>query len=94
MRYSISNTAEYGDITTGPRIITEETKKAMQKQLERIQNKEFVKEWIDTEYKQNNNANLDKMLADCYEWPIEQVGRQIRNLAGLEEVVTGEEKAA
>ena len=46
MRYSISNTAEYGDLTRGPRIITEETKKEMKRILSEIQNGQFAKEWI------------------------------------------------
>jgi ketol-acid reductoisomerase len=46
MRYSISNTAEYGDITTGPRIITEETKKEMKRVLADIQSGRFVKNFV------------------------------------------------
>jgi len=46
MRYSISNTAEYGDYITGPRIITEETRKEMKKILTEVQNGEFAKRWI------------------------------------------------
>ena len=46
MRYSISDTAEYGDYTIGPRIITEETKKEMKKVLSEIQNGEFARNWI------------------------------------------------
>ncbi len=46
MRYSVSNTAEYGDLTRGPRIVTEETKKEMKKILSEIQSGQFAKEWI------------------------------------------------
>ena len=46
MRYSISNTAEYGDYTRGPRVITEETKKEMKKILTEIQNGQFAREWL------------------------------------------------
>ncbi len=46
MRYSISNTAQYGDLTRGPRIITEDTKKEMGKILKEIQSGEFAREWI------------------------------------------------
>ena len=46
MRYSISDTAEYGDLTRGPRIITEETREEMRKILDEIQSGEFAKEWI------------------------------------------------
>ena len=47
MRYSVSNTAEYGDYTRGPRIITAETKKEMKKILKEVQDGTFAKEWID-----------------------------------------------
>ena len=50
MRYSISNTAEYGDLTRGPRIITDETKAEMKKILGEITSGKFAKEWVD-EYK-------------------------------------------
>ena len=46
MRYSISNTAEYGDYITGPKIITEDTKKAMKKILSDIQDGTFAKDWL------------------------------------------------
>ena len=46
MRYSISNTAEYGDYITGPKIVTEDTKKAMKKVLSDIQDGSFAKEWL------------------------------------------------
>ena len=47
MRYSISDTAEYGDYTGGPRIVTDETKREMKKMLAEIQNGKFAKAWID-----------------------------------------------
>ena len=46
MRYSISNTAEYGDLTRGPRIINKNVKREMKKVLEEIQNGKFVRDWI------------------------------------------------
>ena len=46
MRYSISNTAEYGDYTRGPRIVTDETKAEMKKILKEIQSGDFAREWI------------------------------------------------
>jgi ketol-acid reductoisomerase len=46
MRYSVSDTAEYGDYTGGPQIITEETRRAMGRMLEKIQNGEFARKWI------------------------------------------------
>ena len=47
MRYSISNTAQYGDLTRGPRVITDETKAEMKKILTEIQSGQFAKEWMD-----------------------------------------------
>ena len=46
MRYSVSNTAEYGDYTRGPRIVTDETKAEMKRILEEIQSGEFARQWI------------------------------------------------
>jgi ketol-acid reductoisomerase len=46
MRYSVSNTAEYGDYTRGPRVITEETRREMRKILEEIRSGRFAREWI------------------------------------------------
>src|SRR6201999_1064710 len=46
MRYSVSNTAEYGDLTRGPRIVTDETKAEMKKILREIQTGQFAKEWV------------------------------------------------
>jgi ketol-acid reductoisomerase len=76
MRYSISNTAEYGDLTRGPRIVTEETRAEMQKILKEIQSGSFAKEWI-----LENRAGkpvfqaLEKMGR---EHAIEKVGNEIR----------------
>ncbi|MHB8421145.1 MAG: ketol-acid reductoisomerase [Leptospirales bacterium] len=78
MRYSISNTAEYGDLTRGPRIVTEETKKEMKKILQEIQTGVFAKEFI-----LENRAGkpvfqaLEKM---GQEHPIEKVGNEIRSM--------------
>jgi ketol-acid reductoisomerase len=78
MRYSISDTAQYGDMTRGPRIVTDETKKEMVKILSEIQNGEFARDWI-LENKANRpcfNAltNKDK------EHQIEKVGKELRGL--------------
>jgi len=78
MRYSISNTAEYGDLTRGPRIITEQTKAEMQKILKEIQNGEFAREFI-TE----NQAGVAVMKAKrriSREHQLEQVGEKLRNM--------------
>ncbi|HEY1125095.1 MAG TPA: ketol-acid reductoisomerase [Sphingobium sp.] len=76
MRYSISNTAEYGDITTGPRIITEETKWEMKKVLEDIQSGRFVKNFV-----LDNRAGQPELKASrkaAAAHPIEQTGAQLR----------------
>lgn len=92
MSKKISNTAAFGQFTRGPKIITDDTKKAMSLALSQIQDKGFVKEWIDVEYKQKNLATLNQYVSECYDWSVEKTGRKIRQLAGLEEVQTGEEK--
>ncbi|HET6514859.1 MAG TPA: ketol-acid reductoisomerase [Thermodesulfovibrionales bacterium] len=76
MRYSISNTAQYGDLTRGPRIVTEETKREMKKILGEIQDGVFAREWI-LECKANKpvfNALTRKGEAH----PIEEVGGRLR----------------
>jgi ketol-acid reductoisomerase len=76
MRYSISNTAQYGDLTRGPRIITEETKKEMRKILEEIQSGQFAKEWI-LECRANKPV-FNALTKKGEEHPIEKVGAKLR----------------
>ena len=76
MRYSISNTAQYGDLTRGPRVVNEETKREMKRILDEIQSGQFAREWI-LENKANRpvfNA-LTKRGADH---PVEKVGARLR----------------
>jgi len=76
MRYSISNTAEYGDITTGPRIITSETKAEMKRVLADIQGGRFVKNFV-----LDNRAGQPELKAarkQAAAHPIEQVGTKLR----------------
>ncbi len=76
MRYSISNTAEYGDITTGPRIITSETKAEMKRVLADIQGGRFVKNFV-----LDNRAGQPELKAarkQAAAHPIEQVGAELR----------------
>ena len=78
MRYSVSNTAEYGDYSRGPRIITDETKAEMRRILEEIQTGQFAKEWI-----LENKANAPGFKAMRRlerEHSIEEIGRQLRRL--------------
>jgi len=78
MRYSISNTAEYGDYSRGPRLITEETRKEMKKILQEIQSGEFAKEWI-AEHR-SGQIRFKKMRKMQAEHPIEKVGEKLRTL--------------
>ena len=78
MRYSISNTAEYGDLTRGPRIITEETKAEMKRILTEIQNGEFAREFILEN--QAGAATLKAKRRIGREHEIEQVGEQLRSM--------------
>jgi len=78
MRYSISNTAEYGDMTRGPRIVTGETKAEMKRILSDIQSGEFAKEFI-----LENQAGAPTMKALrrlAQEHPIEEVGERLREM--------------
>ncbi|HBO45352.1 MAG TPA: ketol-acid reductoisomerase [Planctomycetaceae bacterium] len=78
MRYSVSNTAEYGDYTRGPRIITAETKAEMKKILAEIQKGQFAREWI---LENKANAPQFKALRRMErEHSIEEVGRNLRRL--------------
>ena len=83
MRYSISNTAEYGDYTRGPRIVTDETKAEMKKILAEIQNGQFAREWI-LENKANAPA-FKAMRRQERDHPVEEVGRQLRRADVLDQ---------
>jgi len=78
MRYSVSNTAEYGDYTRGPRIITDETKAEMKRMLKEIQNGEFARQWI-LENKAGAPA-FKAMRRLERNHPLEEVGKQLRRL--------------
>lgn len=78
MRYSISNTAEYGDYTRGPRIITQQTRAEMKKILAEIQSGAFAKEWI---LENKANAPMFKALRKkARSHMIEEVGRKLRKM--------------
>jgi ketol-acid reductoisomerase len=98
MRYSVSDTAEYGDYTRGPRIVTAETRREMKKILSEIQSGQFAKEWID-----ENKTGRHKFLAlrqAGHEQPIERVGKELRQMMTFlskkkkEEGVPQEQEAA
>lgn len=78
MRYSVSDTAEYGDVTRGPRIVTEQTRAAMREILSEVQSGEFAKEWMD-----EVAAGMPNLLAarrTVAEHEIETVGRGLRDM--------------
>lgn len=78
MRKRVSDTAEYGDYSRGPRIINERTRKEMKKILKEIQTGKFAREWI----KENKNGrpNFNKYRQDGDNHPIEKVGRELRGM--------------
>jgi len=80
MRYSISNTAEYGDYITGPKIITEDTKKAMKKVLSDIQDGSFAKEFLLDMSSAGSQVHFKAMRKLASEHPAETVGAEIRKL--------------
>jgi ketol-acid reductoisomerase len=78
MRYSVSNTAEYGDYSRGPRVITEATREEMRKMLKEIQDGEFAREWI---LENKAGAPAFKALRKREKKHlIEDVGRRLRGL--------------
>jgi ketol-acid reductoisomerase len=78
MRYSISDTAEYGDLTRGPRIITADTKAEMKKVLGEIQSGKFAEEWIAES--RSGRANFHALEEKGKGHQIETVGKELRSL--------------
>jgi ketol-acid reductoisomerase len=78
MRYSISDTAEYGDYTRGPRIVTEQTRAEMKKILGEIQSGEFARTWI--EENKTGRKNFLAMREAARHQPVEVVGRELREM--------------
>jgi ketol-acid reductoisomerase len=78
MRYSVSDTAEFGDYTRGPRIVSEQTKAEMRKILAEIQSGQFAREWVLEN--QANRASFLAMRKRDAEHPIEEVGRRLRGM--------------
>ncbi len=77
MRFSISNTAEYGDYTRGKRVITEDTRENMRKILKEIQSGDFAREWIAEN--RAGQENFKRMRAEQAAGQIEDVGRELRS---------------
>ncbi len=83
MRYSISNTAEYGDYTSGPKVVTEDAKKAMKEVLDRIQSGEFAEEFVADARQSNSGAGgpvMEYHRKESREHPIEKVGAELRGM--------------
>jgi ketol-acid reductoisomerase len=78
MRYSVSDTAEWGDYVSGPRIVTDKTKAEMKKILAEIQNGKFAKEWI--KENQTGRPRFNAMRQRDINHPIEKVGLKLRRM--------------
>jgi len=78
MRYSISDTAKYGDITRGPRIVDKKVKEEMKKTLAQIQSGEFAREWI--QENAQGRPNYNALLKEGEDHPIEEIGEQLRGM--------------
>ena len=90
MRYSVSDTAEYGDYVAGPRVINEQSRAEMRRLLEEVQNGKFAREWI--EENEKGRPNFDRKRAAEGEHILEQVGRKLRRMMPFvnpKEVVPG-----
>ncbi|MDN5914181.1 MAG: ketol-acid reductoisomerase [Pseudonocardia sp.] len=77
-RFSISDTAEYGDLTRGPRVITPAVKDEMRKILTEVQDGTFAREWVAED--ENGRPNFDRLQKEGSEHSIEQVGEKLRGL--------------
>ena len=78
MNYSISNTAEFGEYVTGPRIITDETKAEMKKVLSDIQSGKFTRDWMLEN--RVNQTSFKATRAKMAQHPIEEVGERLRGM--------------
>ena len=76
MRYSISNTAEFGDYTVGPKVITADTRQRMQEVLERIKSGDFANAWLSEN--KDGGATFKRLRAEEAQHPMEEVGRELR----------------
>ena len=88
MRYSVSDTAEYGDLTRGPRVISDATKQAMAKILADIQSGEFAREWVAED--DNGRPNFQRLREEATKAQIEQVGKPLRKMMSWLNAATDE----
>ena len=92
MRYSVSDTAEYGDLTRGPKVIAEATKQAMAKILADIQSGEFAREWISED--DAGRPNFNRLRQQAQTSLIEQTGRPLRRMMSWLDAPTDHEENA
>ena len=78
MNYSVSDTAEYGGMTRGSKVINEQSKKAMKQILDDVQSGKFAKEWLDEYY--SGQKEMDKLREENRNHPIEKVGAKLREM--------------
>ncbi len=78
MRYSISDTAEYGDMTRGDAIVTEQTREAMRKVLADVRSGDFAREWVAEA--DAGSPNFSQMRQKWTAHPIEEVGGRLRDM--------------
>ena len=78
MHRRVSDTAEYGDYTRGPRVITQESRRAMKEILKEIQNGQFAKEWIEENKK--GRPNYNRLREQCDKHPVEKIGAELRGM--------------
>jgi ketol-acid reductoisomerase len=90
MRYSVSDTAEYGDLTRGPKVISEPTKQAMAKILADIQSGEFAREWIAED--DAGRPNFSRLRREAAGSEIERVGRPLRRMMSWLDAPTDHEE--
>ena len=90
MRYSISDTAEYGDLTRGPRVVNAKTKLEMKKILKEIQSGKFAKEWVAESEAGRVNFNALREAGKAHQ--IEEVGAQLRSMMPF--LAAGKQKVA
>jgi ketol-acid reductoisomerase len=88
MRHSISDTAEYGDYTRGPRLITEETRAEMRRILQQVQDGSFAREWL--EENRAGRPNFERLRQEDRDHQIEQVGAKLRAMMPWAEEGKGE----
>jgi ketol-acid reductoisomerase len=92
MRYSVSDTAEYGDLTRGPKVISEPTRQAMAKLLNDIRSGEFAREWIAED--DAGRPNFERLRAAAADSQIERVGRPLRQMMSWLDAPTDRDEAS